>query len=398
MIALAATAVALALYLWDPEPVQRLELGTVDARFSVRGAQDPDSRLVLIAVDDKTLARLDPGGTGRLPREWYARLLDRLREDRPAVIALDVLFAGAREPRGDRALREAIRASHERLVLPFEDFAIATVFQASELEKNLLRGISYPASKAELVSTAESNGATQETMSALQALDRKEFKNSSELDGALLSAPLRTVRAELLGQPQALEATGVRTGFAGLPDDVDERNRRTDYQVNTTAEVGAHTFAFAAADVVRGGALDVEELPSAPRRRVGEQSENTTWIDFLGPAGAVPSVSALDVLEGRVAPGEFRDKRVVIGVTAPGVDVHRTPFERMPGGEVQASALDTILRSAPATRRAAAAGHPGHRAARRRTRARDAGSTSLARPRRRRGDRRRVPRPRADSL
>ena len=38
--------------------------------------------------------------------------------------------------------------------------------------------------------------------------------------------------------------------------------RRTDYQVNTTAEVGAHTFAFAAADVVRGGALDVEELPS----------------------------------------------------------------------------------------------------------------------------------------
>ena len=34
--------------------MQRLELGTVDARFSVRGAQDPDSRLVLVAVDDKT--------------------------------------------------------------------------------------------------------------------------------------------------------------------------------------------------------------------------------------------------------------------------------------------------------------------------------------------------------
>jgi adenylate cyclase len=58
-------------------------------------------------------------------------------------------------------------------------------------------------------------------------------------------------------------------------------------------------------------------------------------------------VSALDVLEGRVAPGEFRGKRVVIGVTAPGPDVHRTPFERMRGAEIQANALDTIVRGAP---------------------------------------------------
>ena len=42
VIALAGVAVALALYLWNPEPVQRAELQTVDARFSVRGAQDPD--------------------------------------------------------------------------------------------------------------------------------------------------------------------------------------------------------------------------------------------------------------------------------------------------------------------------------------------------------------------
>ena len=356
VIALATVAVALPLYQWNPESVQRLELGTVDARFSVRGARAPDSRLVLIAVDNQTLARRDPERTGILPRADYARMLDRLRRDGPAVIALDVLFAGPREPPGDRALLEAIRATRARLVLPFEDFAIATVAQASELERNLLRGISYPASKAELVSTAESNGATQETMSALQALEGGVYKNSRELEAALSSAPLRAVRPELLGRPRALEATGVRTGFAGLPADVDERIRRIDYKVTTRtdyysvnrpAQVTSHTFAFAAADVVRGGALDVEEFPSAPRRRLGEQSENTTWIDFLGPAGTVPRVSALDVLEGRVAPGEFRDKRVVIGVTAPGPDVHRTPFETMRGGEVQATALDTILRGAP---------------------------------------------------
>ena len=56
VIALTAVAVALALYVWDPAPVQRLELRTVDARFSVRGTLAADPRLVLIAVDDKTLA------------------------------------------------------------------------------------------------------------------------------------------------------------------------------------------------------------------------------------------------------------------------------------------------------------------------------------------------------
>ena len=45
-----------------------LELGTVDARFSVRGAQDPDPRLVLIAVDNRTVARLDPDGNGTCSR------------------------------------------------------------------------------------------------------------------------------------------------------------------------------------------------------------------------------------------------------------------------------------------------------------------------------------------
>jgi hypothetical protein len=57
VIALAAVAIGLALYLWDPEPVQRLELSTIDTRFSVRGSSAPDSRIVMIAVDDRTLKR-----------------------------------------------------------------------------------------------------------------------------------------------------------------------------------------------------------------------------------------------------------------------------------------------------------------------------------------------------
>jgi CHASE2 domain-containing sensor protein len=293
LIAVSTAAVALAVYLWDPEPVRRLELATVDARFSVRGGTEPDPRLTLVAVDDRTLQRLDREGRGQLSRTDYARLLERIGAARPALIALDVAFEGPREPAADRALLRAIRAARERLVLAFLDFAV------------------------------------------------------TEVDGK------RTATTGLLGRPEALERSGVRTGYAGLPEDGDDRNRRADYVVATTADVEIETFAFAAADLVRRGGLaeDRDELPTAPRRAWDDQTEQTTWIDFHGPSGTVPRVTALDVLEGRAPAAALRDKMVVVGlVTTGGADAHRTPLDGgrpLPGPEVQAAALDTMLRGAP---------------------------------------------------
>jgi CHASE2 domain-containing sensor protein len=308
VVALLVVAGSLALYLWNPAPLQRAELRTVDARFSVRAAHAVDPRIVLIAVDDKTLARLHLEGNDRvLQRAAYARLLDRLREDRPAAIALDVIFEGRQDPRNDRALREAIRATGQLLVLACQTYEV---------------------------------GLTADRSQTLRA-------------------------ADLFMPSRALKAAGVRTGYAGLPEDVDDHNRRADYlvelfrpasvaaEVPTKETVSARTFAFSIADLVRNGVLGrrVDELPTASRRAQGEQSERTTWIDYAGPPGEIRRVSAVDVLDGRARPGAFADKVVVIGVVARGnPDVHQTPLDRgagMPGPEVQANAVNTMLGGAP---------------------------------------------------
>jgi CHASE2 domain-containing sensor protein len=201
------------------------------------------------------------------------------------VIAVNVAFIGRRTPvRGDRKLLEAIRAMRDRLVLTFADFTLVS------------------------------------------GLDRT------------------TVRPDLLGRPAAVAATGVRAGLDSVPADVDGRIRRADYKVTITEDASADTLAFAAADVARGGALRPNELPAASRRASGRQSERTTWIDFWGPAGTIPRLSAADVLAGRVAAGTFRDKRVVVDTNTA---LLRTPFGGMRGAEVQANALDTILRGGP---------------------------------------------------
>ena len=75
------------------------------------------------------------------------------------------------------------------------------------------------------------------------------------------------------------------------------------------------------------------------------------WIDFAGPEGTFPSYSYSKVLNGRVPLGTFRNKIVVIGPSAPSLqDIHETPTDPlMPGVEVQANSIATVLRDLPLT-------------------------------------------------
>ena len=53
-----------------------------------------------------------------------------------------------------------------------------------EVQKHL-SGVDYPASKADIVATAESNDAPQEVIDALQQMDGDQFEGPDEVMGAL---------------------------------------------------------------------------------------------------------------------------------------------------------------------------------------------------------------------
>ena len=53
-----------------------------------------------------------------------------------------------------------------------------------ELQKHL-KGVDYPASKQELVSTAESNGAPQEIIETLQSIGQEQFDGPNAVQAAL---------------------------------------------------------------------------------------------------------------------------------------------------------------------------------------------------------------------
>jgi CHASE2 domain-containing sensor protein len=116
-------------------------------------------------------------------------------------------------------------------------------------------------------------------------------------------------------------------------------------------DMSTPTFAFTAADIARNGRLRgrLAQLSGASRRAWGDQSDRTTWIDFARRPDASVRTSALDVLDDKTPRGTFRDKLVVIGVTASdSPDKHHTPVDpQMPGVELQAAAIATMFRDAP---------------------------------------------------
>jgi CHASE2 domain-containing sensor protein len=93
---------AYSLGLMDP-----VERQSIDVRFHIRGTQSPGQQIVLVGLDDKSLAafnQLPP-----IPRGYYAQVLDRLHGAGARLVGIDVQFIGtSSRPADDAALLAAI--------------------------------------------------------------------------------------------------------------------------------------------------------------------------------------------------------------------------------------------------------------------------------------------------
>lgn len=97
---IAALAVATIAGLLTSRAGDRIDNGVYDALIGLR-APAPSDRIVLIGIDDESLARV---GRWPWPRSVHTRFLDQLARSQPAAIAYDVLFTEAGAATDDAAL------------------------------------------------------------------------------------------------------------------------------------------------------------------------------------------------------------------------------------------------------------------------------------------------------
>ena len=136
----------------------------------------------------------------------------------------------------------------------------------------------------------------------------------------------------IFGGDEVLDEIGARPGSTNYLNDSDGAIRRVPYEVD-----GLKTFSLVAAELARGASIARSDLGADP-----------VWIDYVGPPGAIRSISYAKVVRGEFPSGLFRGKIAVIGATAPILqDVHQTAVGFMPGPEIQANAIDTALRGFP---------------------------------------------------
>ncbi len=77
--------------------------------FKLRGALPPPEHVVIVSIDKLSadILRL-PDDPEKWPRSYYARLIEKLNQQQPAIIAINIVFSDSRRPENDQLLAQAM--------------------------------------------------------------------------------------------------------------------------------------------------------------------------------------------------------------------------------------------------------------------------------------------------
>ena len=292
LVAAGSILLTVALYFapsWKPvrsgfESTADLERKSIDARFQVRGTQKPPKNLVVVGVDDITFGDIQQRWPFR--RQYHANVINRLQRDGAKLIVFDVQFT---EP-SDRA----------------------------NDDNNLI--LACRAARNCVLTTTE--------------VDEKG-------------------RSRVFGGKDGLAFARAKSGDGRFPQDPDGVIRKMALSLQ-----GLKSLSIVGAEKLNGKTVTQDDLGG---RRA--------YIDFYGPPGTVqeipyshvcgnsnPKLSCGHTAHGKAIQikqtpaGFFKDKIVVVGPIAPSLqDVHSTSAGggEMPGAEIQATAIGTVLDGFP---------------------------------------------------
>jgi adenylate cyclase len=310
-----STGCFLALNLVAPQFVEeRVESLLVDFRFQLRNLMAPPpvpGNIVIVEVDEKSLEKY-----GRWPwsRVRQAKLIDRIVQAKPAVLAVDIFYPERESKKADAVLAKTLAKARGSVVLAagFDTSAPKAVEPPDFLLDNALVNIkdqSRMAPEGDAVPVTVTKPKTSIAMLSSQAMLGHVY-SPSDLDGKL--------RWEYL--------------YIRYGDDV---------YPSLSLMAAARALGKTAADITvyagRGVLVGGTYIPVEPSGRMR--------VDYLGRDRTLRYISAADVLSGTFPVSDLKDNIVFLGTTAISTyDFVVTPFSaRMPGVEKNATVVENIL-------------------------------------------------------
>jgi len=279
------TLLIIVLYLDDHRVLATVELGIQDMMVSLGRRPEPPSDVVVVNIDDNAVAKL---GQWPWDSERLGYLVGMLAEYQPKAVGLDLDLPTdfKEDPVGNQFLMEMI-ARAGNVVLPLR-FTLAETGRLNPTAPDFV------------------------AKSALVVVDEA---------ARLLDLPYPAATAVSFPYPEACKAAW-GLGHINTWQDLDNTVRRDPLVVSYEGDY----YPSMALQLVRlASGIHRTQVKLDPGRSVMLASQivptdeaGMLRIDYRGPAGTIPSVSAARVLEGQADGKAITGKIVVVGVTASG--------------------------------------------------------------------------------
>jgi len=300
--------------------IERLDAMVYDAKIRMEASGTVDDRVVILDIDEKSLA-----AEGQWPwrRDRLAQLMDRLFDDyQVRTVAFDVVFAEP-DDRGEGTLdaKFAKSLTNRNVILGHYLSSLEGGYSAGVLPPPVLPKGAFQGRPVAITLWSGYGG----NLSVLQsnAAGGGYFNFLVDEDGTSRRVPLL---AEYKGEYYESLSLAVVRSLLGNPP------------IQPGFAEGGEGYGGLEWLDVSGMKFPVDENVSA-------------LIPYRGPQGSFPYISATDVMKGRVAVEKLKDRIVLVGTTAPGLmDLRATPVAAAyPGVEAHANLIvgmldDTLLR------------------------------------------------------
>lgn len=325
------------LFLYHPHLLQSLDCIIYDLFLRNFPGNKPSSRVAIVDIDEKSLNRY---GQWPWPRYRVADLLEKTAAMGPAAIGLDIIFAEPDRTSAERVLKDlgnahglsikvrGISASYsdnDRILaetLARGPFVLGNKFHFNPLEKSSEACVLHPV-KTAIVSSEEAAG---------------KHSGIPESTGVLCNLPMLAEQVDA-------------SGFFNFSPDADGMLRRLPLLIQHNGSVHA---ALGLAAV-----LKAQENPGIMLKKTGSVLSSLNFcgisapvdphgqllIKFRGTRRGYDTISAADILDGRVPAHRLIGRIVFAGTSAAGLkDLITTPFDPIfPGVEVHATVADNLL-------------------------------------------------------
>lgn len=319
-------AIVLLLRFWPAFTLlDGLELQTLDWRFTQRGPRPPHPDIVIVTVDQSSIAEI---GRWPWPRRIFADVIRTVSGAGASAIVFDIFFADPDDSAGGAASdAELIDATREAGIVYHAAFGRAAQQQGGE------------------------GSDTPDSALASQSWEAADVMAPGGLNAAASLFGVGEVTAPLPGLIDA--ARGV--GFVNVVDSGDGVYRHTFAVLEHEDRLYPSLSVAAAAGLLGAEPEDVivapgEHVELNDQRRIPLDRMGRTLVNFAGGAETYPFIPVREVLTmGERAPElareRFKDRIVLVAVTAPGLyDLRASPFDAVYYGvETQANALANIL-------------------------------------------------------